>query len=439
MANDAVVAFAWNTLQAVYPNLPVRESLFQEQEDAELAEKRGYYLPDEDERLREVYTTYLSSRSYLLEMVEQLKSRLQYQDLRIFAIAYCAAAALMRSAGFLIEIARDRPVVRRKLDEAEPRYGLPRKTFTKIYRSFTSPLTLWQFSQAKSYYDANAASIHETLQSQGMRLLLDYLAKEEPFTSFQKRAMWRSRVGYRCYSLLRRGHSGYVKAMFHLFRISGSAIAGKRNPFQMSKHAGKRVTSKTLKEISKILRPGDIIVTRHDNALSNHFFPGYWPHAALFLGTPAMRRDLSLPTKGSNKENVLEAKKDGVKLRQLAETLSVDAFVVLRPDEEKTDIAAMLAKALTHEGKLYDFLFDFRKAERLACTEVIYRSFHGVGDWRLELIKQSGRLTLPAEELIRQSLENRFARVEAIFGANGCPLLRGQEAKAVLERTLGRE
>ncbi|MGB0144849.1 MAG: YiiX/YebB-like N1pC/P60 family cysteine hydrolase, partial [Akkermansiaceae bacterium] len=251
--------------------------------------------------------------------------------------------------------------------------------------------------------------------------------------------MWRSRVGYRCYSLLRRGHSGYVKAMFHLFRISGSAIAGKRNPFQMSKHAGKRVTSKTLKEISKILRPGDIIVTRHDNALSNHFFPGYWPHAALFLGTPAMRRDLSLPTKGSNKENVLEAKKDGVKLRQLAETLSVDAFVVLRPDEEKTDIAAMLAKALTHEGKLYDFLFDFRKAERLACTEVIYRSFHGVGDWRLELIKQSGRLTLPAEELIRQSLENRFARVEAIFGANGCPLLRGQEAKAVLERTLGRE
>ena len=439
MADDAVVASAWNTLQAVYPNLPARESLFQEQEDAELAEKRGYYLPDEDERLREVYTTYLSSRSYLLEMVEQLKSRLQHQDLRLFAIAYCAAAALMRSAGFLIEMARDRPVVRKKLDEAEPRYGLPRKTFTRIYRSFTSPLTLWQFSQAKSYYDANAASINETLQSQSMGLLLDYLAKEEPFTSFQKRAMWRSRAGYRCYSFLRRGHSGYVKAMFHLFRISGSAIAGKRNPFQMSKQVGKRVTSKTLKEISKILRPGDIIVTRHDNALSNHFFPGYWPHAALFLGTPAMRRDLSLPTKGLNEEDVLEAKKDGVKLRQLAETLSVDAFVVLRPDEEKTDIGAMLAKALTHEGKLYDFLFDFRKAERLACTEVIYRSFHGVGDWRLELIKQSGRLTLPAEELIRQSLENRFARVEAIFGANGCPLLRGQEAKAVLERTLGRE
>lgn len=436
MADDALVASAWDTLQAVYPTLLRRESLSLEQQDAIEAEERGYYLPDEDERLREVYAHYLTARTHLLEMVEQLKPLLREEDLRLFAITYCAASALIRSAGYLVEMARHRRVVYKKLDEAEPRYGLPRKTFTAVYRSYTSPLTLWQFSQAKQFYDSNATEIHSTLKSHGMELLSQYLISEEPFTSFQKRAIWRSRVGYRFYSLARRGHSGYVKAMFHLFRITGSAIAGKRDPFQARPQKEKRVTGQIVEQVATILRPGDVIMTRHDDALSNHFFPGYWPHAALFLGTPEDRRKLGLPADGTPEECVLEAKKDGVKLRPLKETLLVDAFVVLRPLTEKTDLAGVVRKALTHEGKRYDFLFDFSKAERLACTELIYRSFHGLGGWRLELIRQSGRLTLPAEELIRQCLDRSFARVLAIFGAHSCPLLTGKEATTKLRETL---
>lgn len=436
MAEDVMIWSAWDTLQAIHPTLPRRDHLMQEREDARAAQERGYYLPDEDERLRAVYTRYLEARTLLLEMIAELRTRWQDEDLRLFAIAYAAAAILMRSAGDLVEMARHRPVVRRKLDEAEPRFTLPRKTFTTIYRNYTSPVTLWQFSQARRYYERNRTTIHEALRSTGMGSLVDDLISEEPFAGRRKRVLWRSLLDYRLYSLGRRGHSGYVKVMFHLFRMSGSAIAGKHDPFRRRRSDGKRVTSEVLIRAAEILQPGDIIMTRHDDALSNHFFPGYWPHAALFLGSPGDRRDRGLPDHDTRGFEVLEAKKDGVKLRALAETLAVDAFVILRPAPQRTALAEVLTRALTHEGKLYDFLFDFTKSDRLACTEVIYRSFHGSGDWHLRLVRQSGRLTLPAEELMKQALGGGFASVAAIFGARGCAFLTGPEARGTLEKTL---
>jgi len=87
---------------------------------------------------------------------------------------------------------------------------------------------------------------------------------------------------------------------------------------------------------------------------------------------------------------VLEAKKDGVLLRAIEETLQVDAFVVLRPNLSSEHIAQALTKGLSHAGKLYDFIFDFSTSDRLVCTEVIYRAYHGVGPIDFSLSTKAG-------------------------------------------------
>lgn len=329
-------------------------------------------------------------------------------------------------------------MVHQKLDEAEPRFRIPRKTFTTVYRSATSPSTAWRFHQARKFYLKNRDTIIGALRDTPYSGLIQMLEGEAPTFSSKKRTVWNIMVEYPLHSLNRRTQSGYHKVMFHLFRVSGSAIAGKRQPFARKQHEGKMVRPEILHHMQEILRPGDIILTRHHDALSNLFLPGFWPHAAFHLGTPEARRTLGLPDQGNSNRPVLEAKKDGVKLRSLSETLSVDAFVVLRPDIPTEELATVITRALTHEGKLYDFLFDFKRSERLACTEVIYRAFHGTGTWQLQLVKQSGRLTLPAGDLIRQILHQGHAHVFCIFGALECPLTFGKKAGEILENSLKR-
>ncbi|MDF1713023.1 MAG: YiiX/YebB-like N1pC/P60 family cysteine hydrolase [Akkermansiaceae bacterium] len=433
---DDALKTSCRILRGVRPTLPDRKNLDREITDADRAQERGYYLPDEDERLRATYLSYLSGRAILWQMINDFRPYLKSGDLRIFGLAFCAASMLMRSSGYLIGLAKERPVVLAKLDEAEPRYQLPRKTLTGIYRYLSAPGNRWRYRQARNFYESHRTKINEALQKSDMQDIATWLMEEELFLDESKRKLLGSILAYRSYSLGRRTSSGYTKVMFHLFRLSGSAISEMKQPFIKPSGQGKRVTEEVIEEIRGQLQPGDIFVTRHDDAMSNLFLPGFWPHAALYIGPLSERADLGVPDHGDHSANVLEAKKDGVKLRQIEETLMVDCFVVLRPKASREELREALTKALTHEGKSYDFVFDFRKAERLACTEVVYRAFHGVGSWNLELINQSGHLALPAEELIRQGLQKGLVEVALIFGINGNTIETGTRARDLLCSTL---
>jgi uncharacterized protein YycO len=433
---DDALKTSCQILRRVRPTLPGRKNLDLEITDADRAQERGYYLPDEDERLRAAYLSYLSGRAILWQMINDFRPYLKFGDLRIFGLAFCAASMLIRSSSYLLGLAKERPVVLAKLDEAEPRYHLPRKTLTGIYRHLSAPGNRWRYRQARSFYESHRTKINEALHKSDMQDIATWLMEEELFFDESKRKLLGSILAYQTYSLGRRTSSGYTKVMFHLFRLSGSAISEMKQPFTKSSGQGKRVTGETIEEIRGQLQPGDIFVTRHDDAMSNLFLPGFWPHAALYIGPISERADLGVPDHGDHSANVLEARKDGVKLRRIEETLMVDSFVVLRPKASREELREALTKALTHEGKSYDFVFDFRKAERLACTEVVYRAFHGVGSWNLELINQNGHLSLPAEELIRQGLQKGLVEVALIFGINGNAIETGTRARDLLYSTL---
>lgn len=207
--------------------------------------------------------------------------------------------------------------------------------------------------------------------------------------------------------------------MFQILAIGGKTISELRNPMTGLIAMPKRVPGEPLEAIRKYLKPGDIIVTRHRDALTNVFLPGFWPHAALYVGDQ--------PEGG----NVVEAKKDGVLLREIDETLRVDAFVVLRAGADDGVLNEVVARAMSHVGKLFDFSFDFRQADRLACTALVYRSWHGQGGMEFFLTENSGRLCLPAEKLIDQALAGGVFQVVGYFG-EGCEEVSFGEAASNL-------
>ena len=134
---------------------------------------------------------------------------------------------------------------------------------------------------------------------------------------------------------------------------------------------------------------------------------------------------------------VLEARKDGVLLRLLADTLAVDAFTVLRPRLSDDQRRQALERAITHEGKGYDFAFDFRRADRLACTELLYRAYDGIGSIRFALTSRAGRLCLSAEDLLDYALGGDRFDVVLVYGARGNRLVRGERAAGALAASYG--
>ncbi|MFK7909745.1 MAG: YiiX/YebB-like N1pC/P60 family cysteine hydrolase [Akkermansiaceae bacterium] len=438
---DALVAKAARVVRSAAPAMPRREEMAQELSDADAAQERGHFLPDEDERIREVFARYLSVRGVLLEAVESIQPILDRQGelnsgnktedrhLRTFVIGFAAATILVRSANFMVGLAKDRSAVWKKLDEAEPRYGIQAKSYTAIYKNLSSSRRMWRYHEAMTFYEVHKEDIAELSEDPVIGHLVRLLAKEEAFFEKRKRSYLKKKWDYRLYSFKRRNVSGYKKVMFHLLKLSGSAIAEMKQPFVKGLGQGHRVTVETHSELVSLIRAGDVFITRHDDAMSNLFLPGFWPHAALYIGNQGERDALgvSLPVEDGRclrDFHFLEAKKDGVLFRPLTETLQVDAFMVLRPKLDESSRAEALNRALTHEGKLYDFIFDFRKADRLACTEVVYRSYHGVGPISFELRRHTGRPCLSAEDLIEQALGSGHFEKIVEFGVDGDVLKR---------------
>lgn len=421
---ERVIEYSARSVRSVGLSVPKRNELFQELIDAEEAEKRGYFLPDEDERVRAVFARYLSVRVALLEAVDAMsplygvlggddESEAEEWDrcLRAFLVGFTAAAILVRMGSYMVDLAADRPVVWKKLDEAEPRFGIPKKSFTIVYKKLGSTRRMWRFHEALLFCEVHREDIDALENDPVVGELVSLLRQEESFLQYSKSGYLKRKLDYHVHSFKRRSFSGYQKVMFHMLKLSGSAIAELKQPLVKAPGQGKRVTPEVMATVLPLLKAGDVLVTRHDDAMSNLFLPGFWPHAALYIGDVHERDELGVSRdvkEGSRREGIcfLEAKKDGVLFRPMSDTLKVDAFMVLRPTLESAQVAEALARAMSHEGKLYDFSFDFCMADRLACTELIYRGYHRVGSVLFELNRHHGRSCISAEDLIDQALRS---------------------------------
>ena len=351
---DKTIVGAARAITTVAPLLPRHAQIEAVAVEISKAAERGYLLPDEDEQVRTIFSDYLTTRavllSNLLDLAPLVRSDLKLgkpQRPELFIVSFCTACLLVRSGRYLIDAFRKQPVIWKKLDEAEPRFGIPKKQFTKIYRSLTSPRNIWTFLQGVHYWRANRESLLAYQTDPVIGQVLEILQQEEEFIENSKRYYAMGRLKYRVHSFLRRHRSGYRNVMFALFKVSGSVIAEMRMKWKR-----KRVTSGVRRKIAKMLKPGDVIVTRHDDAASNLFLPGFWPHGALHIGNADDRRELGVQMSeerwlaSQDPVRVLEARKDGVLFRELDDTLAVDAFAVIRPKLTPAEIRDAISRDL---------------------------------------------------------------------------------------------
>lgn len=390
-------------------------------------ERRDYYRPEEDDRVRGQFMSYLAYRAALLRMVATYAGFQSVTDPQLraqcFLVGYGAGTTVVDASYQLVSRYRDDSVARSKLNEPDAAWGMPAGMFDRIEESLASEKNISTFEEMAAYFQTR----REQWQSESVLPAEQFSwldARIAQNIASVRRGNLSHDSGY-FDRLLRKVKNDAYSPVYATQSIVSSWIGDtklvRRPPL---------ITHRQIEQMREQLRPGDILLERRNWFFSNAFLPGFWPHAALYVGSiddlekiglvkkidgrwtsddPAVRDRLEqyLARAGDGGEHtVIESVSEGVIFNSLSESMHADFVAVLRPsrltDAQK---ARAIAKAFSHQGKPYDFDFDFSTSDKLVCTELVYRSYESMLDFPMSRIM--GKSVLPALNICKKFADER--------------------------------
>lgn len=371
---------------------------------------------EDNRQLRDLWAAYIEA-SFELDMLKYRhrsfhrlpwKSTAQAEAFLIsygaFAVQYGAELALTRAVS-----TNDRVVT--VFNEADPSFDLPADCYAAIQRRLLHPDTVVRLNAGRAWIQAVRTDLtrHAALLDRVEDALrsVDVAVSRDPLNVLRNPMHYLEKRAFDTWFPVQKEAAvqvSYVRATSRRYFISRQTAA----------------------EITDRLEPGDILFQRREWHLTNLGIPGYWTHAALFLGTPAAieaffaglpeleggsvadyiaaRRPeawAALQETDSEGEplSIIEALRPGVVLHSVAESCSCDSLGILRPRISRSDKLAAVVEALAHLGKPYDYNFDFTSDNELVCSELIYKAFHASQDVQLEPEVVNGRLLLSPNQM----------------------------------------
>lgn len=420
--------------------------------DAFHSSDRGYFTPTEDEAARQLLVSYWQSRAALHDLIDEARGGRAPAEVPLvsFLLGFGAAVLLVDAARFLRETFGDSPVVRKKLNEPEPHFGIPSGVYDAVQSSLVSLEHAWHIHRAQACWEAREMELRALgAQDTVLAPVLAVIDRLVGRVRVSPEEYAKARLAIRARTVADEIQEIAVGEVLYGIQESVSRMVSDIHidPFH---HPALPPEIRTA--LRSLVRPGDVFITRKEGALTNYFLPGYWPHAAFHVGTAAdlermglrshenlrARWDRLVSLDTSEPHRVLEALKDGVWIRSLDSPFSSDSLAVIRPLLPPEKVSEAVARGFFHDGKPYDFDFDFTRSDRLVCTEVVYRSFEGIGGIRFPLMPRAGRLTLAAEDLLRMALaRDGFETVAAYAAGRTNVLAQGGDVERVLFETMG--
>jgi 1-acyl-sn-glycerol-3-phosphate acyltransferase len=402
-------------LGAVIAGLETLEARFRTFESGLAVGERSYYRPEDDDEIRRMLVSYLAFRAALLRTVWSYQRHAELESeparLRALLLHYTAAAlAYDYAARFVLAFDGAENAIR-KLNEAEPRWDLPAGTYDTIRANLGHVAH-------RRWLEQGWLNYHATLP----RWAEHGLREPEPYARFHRAIATAGENTAQLSERLLRYKLQTALANVGTFARggvyrAGAAVSTLLSGVKIREPRSEKglVSAAQLEALRPRLRPGDVIIERRNWYLSTAFLPGYWPHAALYVGTAADLRALGLdsepdvarhlarfrqPDAAGHARALIEAVSEGVIFTTLEHSVGeADSVAVLRPRLTDAQRRAVIAQAFSHAGKPYDFEYDFFSADKLVCTEVVFRAFGSYIDF--PLVDILGRKTLPALEIVR--------------------------------------
>lgn len=355
------------------------------------------------------------------------------RHLRSFLLSFAAELALYQATTQAVEAVGRNPGATKFLELPRPERNLSAGTFTRAREALTGVSDLSRVIAGQRYLDyldqvhdaateVRARGAQALYQEVRARLLV--LARTQSFREAAQGAV--------VADLLPRARD--AKRWF--FPVQ-AGVAEWMGDTRVRREGRYLIRGELVDDLAQLLEPGDVLLARKNWYLSNLALPGFWPHAALHVGTSeALARAFDLDPEvtawvqgqgepryteylkhhfpiaweqmlrseaGAAPLVVVEALSEGVSQSPL-DHVTGDYVAALRPKLPKLQKAKAIAKAFSFLGRPYDFDFDFATDQSLVCTEVVWRAYRpeqpGEPGLVIPPVTVAGRATLPANQLV---------------------------------------
>lgn len=389
---------------------------------------RGYFTPDEDDRVRQMLLAYRGYRIACYEILDRWRHYPAITEPHLavegFVVGYATALVLYAKSLFLIRSFEREPLIRAKINEPDPKLDVPPGFFEEMLAAYSSPMNAVVISRGHLHWIRRRRDIQRLVREKPALYgwIVDLIRKRQPQVRLSLRSALWNRLRYDWRTFLRLLGTPLRQTRWGLQSVVADKCAG------AGRGEARAVDAKVIAALRPLLRPGDLLLVRAEGKLTTTLLPGFWAHAAIFLGGPDTIHDLGisehpfvvrqkrhLPLHAGAFGHVLEAVSPRVAIHPLERCLAADHVVVLRPSLSAEERGLALAEAFGHLGKPYDFEFDFNVSTRVVCTELIYRAFHNLGGIEFQLVKRVGRYTLTGDDMVEQLLaQGREAPFEPV-------------------------
>ena len=365
-----------------------------------------------------------------LAFLEQQYAALQEKEIEIaekelFLGRYAIFLSQYRYALAFIQIAEEDPNLNTLLNDPVPEIGLPENTYSRLKSEFLNVVKGTRFARLDLEYQYGGLSPPEPIARgiEADRAFIWEMGKGTgPLLTLKNGLRIVQDTGYRAWFPVQKN------------------VAQWMGDTKVWREHQSLITEAQIRALRSLLAPGDILLSRREWYLSNIGLPGFWPHSALYVGTPQERKayfgadvgvrvwvrmhgvesgnfedflqksypDAFLKNGPSGSQSraptVVEATSEGVCLVPLETAAHADTLAVLRPRLPRVAQARAVLRAFLYRGRPYDFDFDFQTDSSLVCTELIYKAYEPephIAGLALPLQEILGRQVTTANHMVR--------------------------------------
>lgn len=344
-----------------------------------------------------------------------------------FALGFAAYCGKLLLGFVFIEKTLGKPQFEALLDEGSPQRGIAPGAYGKLKWNVVHVEKLGRLFAAHTYHQVLGRSVYARLRKRPlMRFVLEEAGRAyrgvRRYIQLEAPKMF---LGNGLDILKDRTHDRWFPVQAGVAEWMGDVRFRDVHASLISAEQIEHVVGRT--------RAGDILVERRNWYLSNIGLPGFWPHAALWVGTPkelaahlgadpevkkafdgnfidylkkhhsSAWEHYSSPNSDGHPNRVIEAVAEGVVFTSAEHSIAADYAAALRPRLSKLELARAVERAFSFHGRPYDFDFDFYTDQELVCSELVYKAYEprkGVQGLKFDLVRTVGRMTLPPNTIV---------------------------------------